>query len=51
LQLHLVPVLLGRGVRLFDDEIPPFELEQVSAVEAPGVARLTYRTTPGSGGS
>jgi dihydrofolate reductase len=44
LELHIVPVLLGDGARLFDNlggaEI---ELEQVRAVEAPGVTHLKYR--------
>jgi dihydrofolate reductase len=44
LELHTVPVLLGDGARLFDNlggaEI---ELEQVRAVEAPGVTHLKYR--------
>jgi dihydrofolate reductase len=43
-QLHLVPVLLGAGVRLFGDPAPPAGvLEQVRVVAAPGVAHLTYR--------
>jgi dihydrofolate reductase len=44
IQIHLVPVLLGAGVRLFDT--PPAAvttLEQVQVVEAPGVTHLTYR--------
>ncbi len=44
LELHIVPVLLGDGARLFDNlggaEI---ELEQVRVVEAPGVTHLKYR--------
>src|ERR687886_300207 len=44
LELHIVPVLLRGGARLFDNlggtEI---ELEQVRAVEAPGVTHLKYR--------
>ena len=43
LQLHVVPVLLGGGVRLFDDADPSLELVQTSVVEAPGVVHLTYR--------
>ena len=46
LELHIVPVLLGGGARLFDDlggaEI---QLEQIRAVEAPGVTHLKYRVT------
>jgi dihydrofolate reductase len=42
--IHLVPVLLGNGVRLFDDALGPIRtLEQVRAVEAPGVMHLTFR--------
>jgi dihydrofolate reductase len=44
LELHIVPVLLGDGARLFDNlggaEIA---LEQVRAVEAPGVTHVKYR--------
>ena len=44
LELHVVPVLLGDGARLFpsrgDAEV---RLEQVRAVEAPGVTHLKYR--------
>ena len=44
IQLHLVPVLLGAGVRLFDrlgaDNI---NLEVIRVVDAPGVTHLRYR--------
>lgn len=44
LELHIVPVLLGGGARLFDDlGSARIELEQVRAVEAPGVTHVTYR--------
>jgi dihydrofolate reductase len=44
LELHLVPVLLGGGARLFDDlGDATVQLEQVRAVEAPGVTHLKYR--------
>jgi dihydrofolate reductase len=43
LELHVVPVLLGSGARLFDDLAPAqVRLEQVRAVEAPGVTHLKY---------
>lgn len=43
LELHVVPVLLGDGARLFDDLGPAtVQLEQVRAVEAPGVTHLKY---------
>lgn len=44
LELHIVPVLLGDGARLFDNlGRAEIELEQVRAVEAPGVTHLKYR--------
>ena len=43
LRLDLVPVLLGRGVRLFDDGDTPVGLEQLSVVEGRGVTHLAYR--------
>lgn len=48
LELHVVPVLLGDGERLFDNlgDAKP-QLEQVRVVGAPGVAHLKYRVRPG----
>ena len=44
LELHVVPVLLGDGSRIFDNlRYPEVQLEQVRAVEAPGVTHLKYR--------
>ena len=44
LELHVVPVLLGGGARLFDDlGDAQVELEQVRVVEAPGVTHIKYR--------
>ena len=44
LQLHLVPVLLGGGIRLFDRMGPaPVELDCMRVVEAPGVTHLRFR--------
>jgi dihydrofolate reductase len=43
-QIHLVPVLLGDGVRLFDDSgggLP--ELERASVLDTPAATHLTYR--------
>ncbi|AQZ70345.1 riboflavin biosynthesis protein RibD [[Actinomadura] parvosata subsp. kistnae] len=44
LRIHLIPVLLGRGERLFDD-MPPhhIELELLHAADEPGVTHLRYR--------
>jgi dihydrofolate reductase len=42
--INLVPVLLGGGVRLFDNLGPePIELESTGVVEAPGVTHLQFR--------
>ena len=43
LTISVVPILLGGGARLFD-HLPAGGLEQVSVIEAPGVAHLKYRT-------
>ena len=45
--LHVVPVLLGAGTRLFDDleGVTP-GLECTGVVEAPGVVHLNYRVGP-----
>jgi dihydrofolate reductase len=43
LELHVVPVLLGDGARLFDNLADAeVRLEQIRAVEAPGVTHLKY---------
>jgi dihydrofolate reductase len=43
-QLHVVPVLLGDGARLFDNlGDAKVGLECTGAIEAPGVTHLTYR--------
>ena len=45
LELAVVPVLLGDGARLFDNlGHAEVQLEQVRAVEAPGVTHLKYRS-------
>ncbi|TDP97731.1 dihydrofolate reductase family protein [Labedaea rhizosphaerae] len=44
LELHVVPVLLGAGRRLFDPEVfGRVELEPVRVLEGPGVTHLRYR--------
>jgi dihydrofolate reductase len=42
LQIHVAPLLLGRGVRLFG-ELEPAELEITSVMQSPAVTHLTYR--------
>jgi dihydrofolate reductase len=41
--LHVSPVILGGGERLFEG-VGDLRLEQVEAIEAPGVTHLRYRT-------
>ncbi|HEU0304006.1 MAG TPA: dihydrofolate reductase family protein [Gaiellaceae bacterium] len=43
IELHIVPLLLGGGARLFDGLGPDVRLEQVRAIEGPGVTHLKYR--------
>jgi dihydrofolate reductase len=45
LELHVVPLILGGGARLFEGVGPELTLEQVRAVEAPGVTHLKYRVS------
>ena len=42
LELHMVPLVLGGGARLLDGLDPALRLEQVRALEAPGVTHLKY---------
>lgn len=44
IHVDLVPVLLGDGIRFFDNLGPePLELETIRVVEAPGVTHLGFR--------
>ncbi len=43
MELHLAPILLGGGERLLDGTVADLKLEQLRAVEAPGVTHLKYR--------
>lgn len=44
IQIDLVPVLLGRGVRLFEYlGVEPIELESTGVSAAPGVTHLSFR--------
>jgi dihydrofolate reductase len=40
--LHVVPVLLGAGARLLE-HVGDLQVEQVRAIEAPGVTHIKYR--------
>jgi dihydrofolate reductase len=46
-ELHVVPVLLGGGARLFEDVPSGVQLEPVRTADAPGVAHLKYRVVKG----
>jgi dihydrofolate reductase len=41
-ELHVVPILLGDGERLLED-VGNLQLEQLRAIEAPGVTHIKYR--------
>jgi dihydrofolate reductase len=43
LELHIAPVVLGGGARLFEGVGPGVRLEQVRVVDAPGVTHVKYR--------
>jgi dihydrofolate reductase len=44
LLLHLVPVLIGEGIRLFENTgVEPIALEQMSMTETAGVTHLRFR--------
>ena len=44
MHLHLVPVLLGEGIRLFENTgAEHIELEKISVIEAPSVTHLRFR--------
>jgi dihydrofolate reductase len=44
IQIHLVPVLLGEGIRLFDQlGAEQMELERTRVIESPGVTHLRFR--------
>ena len=42
LRLHIVPLTLGAGTRLFDG-VPPLNLEQVHSRAASSITHVTYR--------
>jgi dihydrofolate reductase len=43
LQIHVVPLFLGDGVRLFDQIDPSVDLELTRVIESPTVTHLRYR--------
>ena len=44
INIDLAPVILGNGIRLFDNLGPePLELESIRVIEAPGVTHLGFR--------
>jgi dihydrofolate reductase len=45
-ELHVVPILLGDGERLLEN-VGDLKLQQVRAIEAPGVTHLKYRVVKG----
>jgi dihydrofolate reductase len=50
IQIHLVPVLLGEGIRLFEHlGTLPIELEQTRVIASPGVTHLMFRVVKDGG--
>ena len=49
LRLHVVPVLLGGGTRLFQPLGRRVELKRIGAVTTPNATHLTFRVAPRSG--
>jgi dihydrofolate reductase len=46
IQIHLTPVILGNGIRLFDGlDTGQIRLEQLRIIEAPGVTHLKHAFT------
>ena len=45
LELHVTPILLGGGARLFEGVGRDLQLEELRAIEGPGVAHLKYRVS------
>ena len=45
LELHIAPLLLGGGARLFDGVDPALRLDQIRSIEAPGVTHVKYRVS------
>jgi dihydrofolate reductase len=45
LRLHIVPLTLGAGTRLFEG-VPPLDLEQLDARTTSSVVHVTYRVQP-----
>ena len=44
IRIHLVPVLLGTGIRLFEHlGVKPIELKSIDVIDTPGVTHLQYR--------
>lgn len=42
-QIHLAPIVLGEGIRLFEEGAGPTRLELTRLVDAPGITHLRFR--------
>ena len=43
MQIHLIPILLGDGIRLFEDlDAEGIELRRTTSIETPGATHLRF---------
>ncbi len=49
IQIGIVPILLGGGLRLFEHLGKPIELERMRVIESPGVTHLRFRVVKDGG--
>ncbi|MEZ4508081.1 MAG: dihydrofolate reductase family protein [Thermomicrobiales bacterium] len=42
MRLHITPIIMGAGTRLFED-VPPLNLEQIESRASNGVTHVSYR--------
>lgn len=51
IQIHLIPILLGSGIRLFEDGVPFTDFELIRSISTPRATHLRYRVVSGPSGN